>query len=116
MPISIWLDKFRDAWVQHDIDAVMALFAEDVEYWETPFKKLESFEELRSEWQGITDQQDIRLETVLFNNEAGRYAVLWRLSYKNPCGQLRELAGTYLIEINEAGLCTYFHHTGELKP
>lgn len=113
MQIATWLDTFRNAWINHDIDSVMTLFAPEVEYWETPFKKLQSIDEVRREWQSIVQQQDIQLETRLFNQRDGKYAVLWNLSYRNLDGITRVVAGTYLIELNTAGLCAYFYHTGE---
>ncbi len=115
MQIEPWLEKFREAWANHDVDAAMALFAEDVEYWETPFKKLSSLAEVRSEWEGVVNQHDIKVDTRVFSEQDGRYAVAWQLSYRNEQGITRELAGTYLIVLNDSGLCTYFHHTGELK-
>ncbi|MEI8344193.1 MAG: hypothetical protein WCF93_04550 [Candidatus Moraniibacteriota bacterium] len=47
--INDWLAKFVNAWKTHDINAVFVLFAKDVEYWETPFDKLSSLSELKSE-------------------------------------------------------------------
>lgn len=116
MDIHAWLETFRNAWVQHDIDAVMALFTDDVEYWETPFVRVGSMEALRGEWAGVLGQRDIRLETDVYSRDGDRYAVLWRLSYSNAGGEHRQLAGTYLITLGPDGRCSYFHHTGELKP
>ena len=116
MIIDAWLDNFRKAWIRKDIDAVMDLLAPNVEYWETPFRKLTSHDEVRREWQAIRSQNDIALELAVFHSDGQRHSVIWHLEYRDSDGRTRELAGTYLIALDDdTGLCIYFHHTGEEK-
>ena len=114
MNIEKWLEVFHERWANHDISAVMELFTPDVEYWETPFLRLKDREELESEWQGVLKQSDIQLETEVFASEGGKHAVIWKLSYVKE-GQLSERGGTYLIRLNDDGICDFFHYTGEVK-
>jgi hypothetical protein len=116
MDISQWLDAFNNYWLTYNIDFVMDLFTDDVEYWETPFYKLESKEHLKQEWQAILSQKDIKHQTSIFSSTAdNKHAIIWNLSYlKN--GILYESAGTYLIGLNNKGLCNFFYYTGAPKP
>ena len=115
MTIEEWLAKFNEAWLSKNIDNVLALFSEDVIYFETPFVKINSYDELRKEWLSIKDQDDLYLDLKLFSSQENRHTVLWSLGYATSPNSSRELSGTYLICLNDEGLCTYFHQTGELK-
>lgn len=104
--IEKWLEKFRESWKSGDVDNVLNLFAEDVEYHETPFLKLEG-DELRSEWEGVKEHRDIDLDFEVFTEKDGRYTVQWSLSYKQN-GERRRLKGVYLIELNSENRCREF--------
>lgn len=112
--INKWLDTFKDGWVTKNIDQVLGLFTDDVEYWETPYKQVENKGTLRQEWEGILEQEDIQLKLEVYSSFGNKHTVIWDLSYKNG-GSLKEWAGTYLIELDDAGLCIYFHQTGEKR-
>lgn len=115
MDINQWLTAFNYSWTTHNIDSVMNLFSDDVEYWETPHYKLDSKDHLRQEWQVILTQQDIKLQTRVFSSSPdNKHAVLWQLSYVRD-DELRESAGTYLICLNDMGLCNFFHHVSAQK-
>lgn len=113
MDIEAWLSELKRAWSSHDIDALLSLFAEDVEYWETPHKQLMSFEDIRSEWQGVTSQKDIQITTTVYASIDDKHTIIWDLQYVDPGNVKRVWSGTYLITLNNNGLCIYFHHTGE---
>jgi hypothetical protein len=113
--IETWLQQFHDGWKTHDIDAVMTLFREDVEYWETPHRQLRGKEAVRNEWQLIVDQQDIKVEWRVFaSTPDNRHSVLWQLSYAQDSSR-HSSAGVYLIKLDNAGLCEYFYYVGEEK-
>ncbi len=113
MTIEDWLKKFVDCWKGHEIDSVLELFDENVEYWETPFKRLDGSKELKSEWSAILSQENIQVNTdVLGQDKNGFYIVRWDLSYDNEVGK-QEWSGVYLIELNELSKCNYFLQVGE---
>ena len=115
MAIEQWLDRFNTSWTNHDISAVMDLFTHDVEYWETPYYKLDSKDHLEQEWQEILKQQGITTQTRIFNSSAdNKHAVIWQLRYTRD-DEIRESAGTYLIGLNDDGLCNFFHYTSAQK-
>lgn len=112
--IEQWLEKFKDGWNAHDVDSVMTLFADGVEYWETPFVRVASKEALREEWLAIHKQTDIDIRTTVYSRDDDKFTVLWDLRYSKS-GQSHHWAGTYLIKLNEKGICYYFHQTGEVQ-
>ncbi len=111
--IENWLETFKQAWLAKDIDTVMSLFSDDVEYWETPFRQVANAEELRNEWSAIHSQSHIELSLSVFGTESGRHSILWKLSYTDANNCPQNWAGTYLLKLNSDGKCTYFFQTGE---
>ena len=92
----------------------MELFSDDIEYWENPYKKLASLGEIKSEWLGINNQDDIKVKTTVFLESENKdcFTVLWELSYVLN-GTKNSWAGIYLIKLNPQGQCYYFYQTGE---
>ncbi|MFZ1458916.1 MAG: nuclear transport factor 2 family protein [Candidatus Saccharimonadales bacterium] len=111
--IETWLTAFKDGWKSHDIDAVMALFVDSVEYWETPFQKVESMSALRREWHAILSQSNIKIDTKVYSSSDNHHTIIWDLQYLDEDSQPQHLSGTYLITLNHDGLCRYFYQTGE---
>jgi len=113
MNIEVWINKFKKYWESHDVNGVLGLFDKNVVYYETPFVKLNSFEELNREWGVIKDQENVKLEYEIFSSCEEKHSIIWKLSYENKDGILQDLSGTYLIKLNDKGLCDYFHHSCE---
>ncbi len=113
--IESWLKKFKNSWERTDVDAILELFSVDVIYFETPFRQVKNFEELKKEWLAIKKQKDINLKYKLFTKAKNKYAVLWSLTYFNESNEKQNFAGTYLIELDNDDVCVYFHHTCEEK-
>lgn len=113
--INEWLDEFKAGWMAKDIERVMKLFADEVEYWETPFQRLANKDEVRREWRAIEAQDDIKLDMSVYSSDANKHAVVWVLSYSNAKSVAQDWAGTYLVELNENGVCGYFYQVGERR-
>ncbi|WP_414837972.1 YybH family protein [Candidatus Nanosalina sp. VS9-1] len=105
--IEAWMEDFREAWKDKDIDRVMSLFTDGVEYFETPFLKFENREELREEWKGIRDQQDINLDFEVFSSDGDKFTVKWDLEYTQD-GESFTSRGVYLIRLNSENNCYNF--------
>lgn len=105
--IGEWLSEFKEAWAKKDVETVMGLFSDDVDYFETPFVEFEDKDKLRDEWRSIETQQDIALELEIFNSEEERYTVLWSLSYIENGKEFRS-KGVYLIKLNSENRCYEF--------
>ena len=111
--IDSWIESLKQGWLDKDIDAVLNLFADDVDYWETPFEQLENKEQLKEAWQAINDQKDIQLEFEVYASTGSKHAIYWQLAYVDADGGEQDWAGTYLLELNVDGVCTNFYQTGE---
>lgn len=104
--IQEWLQQFKAGWKEGEIDKVLSLFTENVEYWETPSKKLKP-KELIEEWKNVQQQEEVELSTEIFSENEDKYTVQWELSYQQE-GQITELKGVYLIKLNSEGKCYEF--------
>jgi len=113
MDINTWLKNFKDNWQNHNISGVLDLFDKNIIYYETPFVKLNDFDSLAKEWEVINNQDNIIFEFEIFSSSNNKYSVIWKLQYKDQENIVKNFAGTYLIELNEEGKCTYFHHSCE---
>lgn len=114
MNIEKWVEEFKQGWKSKDIDSVLDLFTDDVEYYETPFEKLEDKEELREEWKSVRDQEDIRIETEIFSRDQDKFTVKWGLSYREK-GEENCLKGIYLIKLNSQNKCCEFWQYCQLE-
>lgn len=111
--IDHWLQKFKSSWIEKDVDKVMDLFSDEVEYWENPYKQLVGKEKIRAEWEVVRSQENIQLETTVYLNGHNRHTVLWQLSYTDEEQTVSSWSGLYLIELDRTGKCTYFYQVGE---
>jgi len=111
--INNWLKEFKTHWENHNITNILNLFDKNVIYYETPFYKLDNFEQLSKEWQYILKQKNINLDYEIFLKDNNKYAVIWDLKYLDNKNIKQHFKGTYLIKLNDKNLCTYFHHSCE---
>lgn len=113
MDITAWLEEFKSSWENKDIERVLALFDNKVEYWESPSLILEPFGSVANEWLSIKDQFEINLDYEIFSSDSNKHSITWALNYKDPNSLNKSFSGTYLVELNDNGKCIYFHHTCE---
>ena len=109
--ITEWIKAFRSAWLGKDIDAVMELFAHDVEYWETPFQKI-ARGDLPDAWSAILTQENINLSIEPLVSRDGQHVVRWGLTYDRG-DDASSWAGLYVLRLNDDGKCEYFYQVGE---
>jgi len=114
MAIDKWLQDLSEFWKSKNIEGVLGLFSDDVEYWETPYKKLKSKKEITNEWQSVLSQENLVISTTIFASENNKHSVVWGIAYDKAKIQ-HVWAGAYLIELDDNGRCTYFMQTGEKK-
>lgn len=110
--IDTWLDELRERWLDHDIAGIVDLFEPNVEYWETPFERIDP-EELSEAWEETRTQGSIELSFETFASQGDRHAVRWRLAFSGTEGGRERYSGTYLIGLGEHGRCRYFLQTCE---
>lgn len=115
MDIYGWLKSFKECWISYDIEGISKLFVDDAVYFETPFLKLVGRNNIFNEWRSIVKQKNIFLETKIFSSDQNKHSIIWKLKYDNLDGKKCVFGGTYLIELNEDGLCKFFHHCCEVS-
>ena len=114
MDIEKWLEDFERTWKKKNVESVLELFTDDVDYYETPFEKLDNKEDLKDEWRSVKDQQELELETEIFSREDGKFTVKWNLRYTKN-GEQNILKGIYLIKLNSDNKCYEFWQYASLK-
>lgn len=113
--INDWLDKLSTFWKNHDIDGIIDLFTDDVEYWETPFNKISNSTDLRLEWENIKNQNNITLYCKVFSKQDNKYSVLWSLEFKDTNNQPKHYSGTYLLRLNLENKCDSLFQCSEIQ-
>lgn len=114
MNIEQWLAELKRAWEQHDIPAAVALFSNDVEYWESPHHLVPA-NEVNALWQDIRTCLDTKVACKVYASSGNKHAVIWQASWHDDSGETYEKAGTYLVTLNDDGKCTYFYRTSIAK-
>lgn len=110
--INQWLDELIKHWKEKNVAGVLKLFSGQVEYWETPYKKI-SPAKLKQEWNGIHDQDDLSIKCKVFSKDDNRYAINWDLNYIDKSKKHKHYKGVYLLTLNNQSLCDYFLQCGE---
>ncbi len=113
--IDEWLDEFKSAWISKEIDQVLDLFTNDVEYWETPYRCLENKDQIEQEWAAVQEQHNIDLNLQVFSSADDKFSILWKLRYFDANSVKQNWAGTYLVKLDSFGKCSYFYQTGEKR-
>lgn len=106
--IKNWLEDFKACWIDKDIDNLMSLFSDNVEYYETPFQKLVGREKVSEVWQEIKDQDNINIEFELYCTDNNKYVVKWKLNFKISDRRF-DYRGIYLIELDSQDMCCSFY-------
>ena len=112
--IEQWLEKFKIGWITYDIDSVLSLLADAVEYHETPFHQLADKTEIKEEWQVIMQQTDLSLDYQVVSSDSATSTVTWDLGYTQDEIR-RHVAGVWIITLNAEGKCTYFYQVCEAQ-
>ena len=73
--IEEWMKKFRETWIAKDIDGVIEIFTDEVDYFETPYQEIEDLEALREEWKSIRNQEDIDLNYEIYSRDGTKFSV-----------------------------------------
>jgi ketosteroid isomerase-like protein len=73
--IEEWMKMFRERWIAKDIDGVIELFTDEVDYFETPYQEIEDLEALREEWKSIRNQEDIDLNYEIYSRDGTKFSV-----------------------------------------
>jgi hypothetical protein len=108
--IEKWLKDLKSAWEGCDVDAALRLFADKVEYWESPWH-LVAPEELNDLWQSIRIDRQTKVSTKVVFSSGSNHAIVWKATWRDESGLEHNKQGTYLVRLNSSGLCEYFYRT-----
>ncbi|UCF19310.1 MAG: nuclear transport factor 2 family protein [Gemmatimonadota bacterium] len=103
-----WLEAYRQAWETRDPEAAVALFSDNVKYYETPFGlPAEGRPGVRDYWANATrGQVDIGFShEVLFVSQDRGIARWWASFTRVSTGARIDLDGVFLLEFDHEGLC-----------
>lgn len=103
--IKKWLSDFQIYWMNKDIEALMSLFSEDVQYYETPFLKMEDKTAVEEFWYAIKNHDNINVEFEIFSQQFEKYTILWKASYNNEISDPVMKRGVMLLRLNDDAEC-----------
>lgn len=106
-----WLRRYGDAWEARDLKSVVTLFAEDAEYFWTPFDPPKrGRDQIVAAWMEATsEQRDITFTfTILSVKEAVGIAKWHTRLRRAASGRLAELDGILVAEFDRTALCKTF--------
>lgn len=107
-----WLDAYGRSWVEGDPQQVVALFAPDALYYETPFDEpLHGREAIRAYWTaGAQDaQRDVTFTYTVLSYAGGLGVAHWRAGFTRvPSGSRVQLDGILQAGFDDNGRCAVF--------
>lgn len=95
-----WCNDLKEYWLQKDINAILELFDNQVEYYETPFQKVKDIELV---WQDIKIQEITSLEYKILGVKDNIVVANFVM---NDNGEIADMI--YEIRLNNLGKCDYF--------
>lgn len=109
--IENWLEQFKILWLNKNIDDILKLFADDVIYYETPYKKIINKFELQKEWEYIINHEIKKLDFEIFINDKSKNVVKFRYEYILNWNE-KMYNWIYLVNL-ENWKCNYFYQVWE---
>jgi len=102
------MKSFCNAWIEKNIDNILKLFSNNVEYWETPTDMIGDKNRLRVLWEEILplENQEINYNIIETDQINNKYIIEWHFTCKGESS-----SGRYFITLNNENLCTYFLQT-----
>ena len=142
MDIATFMERYKAAWETSDEARLVALFADDGIYHNTPFAAQRGHAAIAEYWQRTKLQSDIRVAYEILSAHPGGGIAHWHVTYqvtseelfriwaastgtnvlaRNAGDPLPRLAldGIAVVEWNPAGLCTHLRlwwHSVAAKP
>ena len=96
-----WCLKLIENWNSKDVDKIMELFNEDIEYYETPTMKINTIQERKEMWKEIESQNTDNIEfNIICQNEnccIVNFILKDEVSYDM----------IYQIKLNDKGKCIF---------
>jgi len=101
MTLANFMNRYRDAWQTSDADKLVALFAPDGVYHNTPFAEQRGYAAIARYWERTKLQSDIHLAYEILAEHADGGVAHWRVDYRVTSEELFAIwaasTGTNLI-------------------
>ncbi len=107
-----WLENFRNFWLKKDIDSVLNLFSDELEYFETPYFKIENKNVLKKEWEAINEHNIDKINFDVFCEYENKIVVQFEYFYEKDWKNKKYL-WVYLIKFDKNWKCNYFYQVWE---
>lgn len=118
--VNVWLANYVEAWKSYDPEAIKALFSEDARYYHSPYSEpIEGCEAIVANWLEDRDKSGTYNAEYKLTATNGNLAVAnGRSTYFEDDGKTfnREFDNIFVLEFNDAGLCTLFKEWYMKKP
>lgn len=95
-----WCSSLKEYWLKKDITSIIQLFDNEVEYYETPFEKVNDIETV---WKDIEEQNLISLEYEIIGIKDNTVIANFIMNDNHEIVDM-----IYEIRLNELGKCNYF--------
>ena len=95
-----WCNDLKKYWLQKDITSILELFDSQVEYYETPFQKIDNIKEV---WEDIETQELTSLEYRIIGIKENTAIANFIM---DDNGEVIDMI--YEIKLNDLGKCDYF--------
>lgn len=95
-----WCNDLKEYWLKKDINSIIELFDNQVEYYETPFQKIDNIETV---WKDIETQELISLEYKILGIKDNMVVANFLMNDNNQIVDM-----IYEIRLNNLGKCDYF--------
>lgn len=82
MNVADFMERYRDAWQTSDADKLVALFAADGEYRNTPFAVQRGHAAIEKYWERTKLQRDIRVTYEILGEHARGGIAHWHVTYQ----------------------------------
>jgi ketosteroid isomerase-like protein len=102
-----WLERYFAAWASNDAGDVASLFAEDAEYWWSPFRDpARGRQAIVRAWVegGVRPGLRTSFEPIAFGKDRG--VAHWAVAFDNEVGGTTEIDGILVCDFDAEGRCT----------
>lgn len=98
-----WLSDLKENWIRKDIKSILDLFDLNVKYYESPFEKLNTLNDIKIAWEEIYNQN---IESIEYNILGYKEQSVVANYILNTDSEIVDMV--YEIELNNDNKCVYF--------
>lgn len=101
---ELWINEMLVLWKNKKVDEITKMFSDTCEYYETPFEKLETKNEITLAWEEIKQQKIKKLQYEIMGFQNNSCTI--RVILKEFDGRVVDMI--YIFELDDNNICTKF--------